>query len=129
MGRRMRTDLPSIRRPTARETEIRFHKAGLYAVVALGYERRGDTDPFEVRVRPEAEDGSLTFAQYEYLMNLMSLRAPAGVEINTWRLRQFHVTADSGERVALDPTASRTFRPYVQPRRAGVPPTTSSSAT
>lgn len=114
--------VPKIKRPAGRETDIRFRKAGLYAVVVLGYERRGDTDPFEVRVRPEGEDDTLNFAQYEYVMNLMSLRAPAGVEINTWQLRQFHVASDSGTPVPLDPTASRTFRPYVQPRRAGAPP-------
>ncbi|MEJ8560056.1 hypothetical protein QTO30_01560 [Yoonia sp. GPGPB17] len=112
-----------IKRPSARETQIRFRTNGLYAVVALGYERRGATDPFEVRIRPQEDDGQLTFAQYEYVMNMLSMRAPAGVEINTWQLRQFHVAADTGETTPLDPTASRTFRPFLQPRRAGAPPT------
>lgn len=112
----------TIKRPSARETQIQFRASGLYAVVALGYERRGATDPFEVRVRPEEEDGQLTFAQYEYVMNMLSMRSPAGVEINTWQLRQFHVVAETGETTPLDPAASRTFRPFLQPRRAGATP-------
>lgn len=112
----------TIKRPSARETQIRFRAAGLYAVVALGYERRGATDPFEVRLRPAEADGQLTFAQYEYVMNMLSMRTPAGVEINTWQLRQFHVAAETGEATPLDPAASRTFRPFLQPRRAGAPP-------
>ena len=102
-------------------TELRVRREGLYALVVLGYERRGGADPFEFRV--EAAPGDLLdFEQYEFLMNLLALRAPAGVEINTWPIRRFHVASESGAQTPLDPSASRTYRPFHRPRRAGAPP-------
>lgn len=107
-------------RATGTGTQLVARGAGLYAVVVLGYQRLGGTDPYEVRV--EAGDGDLlSFAQYEMLMNMLALRNPAGIEINTWPIRRFHVAADDGALTPLDPSAARTWRRFHRPRRAGSP--------
>ena len=118
------SDIFKVTRPSGFETSIRFREDGLYAVVALGYERRGDTDPYEVRALPVEEDAVLNYAQYEFLMNFLSMRAPIGVEINTWRLRQFHVASEDGSRRPLGVAASQSFRRFHNPSQAGSQPST-----
>lgn len=113
--------LAALSRRVGTNTELIVRRPGLYALVALGYERLDGTDPFEVRLEAGAGD-LLSFEQYEALMNLMALRVPAGVEINTWSIRRFHV-GEGGKAVPLDPSAARSFRPWRRPRRAGAPPT------
>lgn len=109
-----------VTRRTGPVTTFRALRPGLFALVVLGYQRLGGTDPFEVRVETGPDD-QLSFMQYEYLMNLLALRYPAGVEINTWPIRRFHVMADDGTPTPLDPSAARTWRPFRRPRRAGTP--------
>ncbi len=95
------------------------HRGGLVALVALGYARRGATDPYEFAVQLPA-DARLTLKQYEYLMNLLAHDAPIGVEINTFAIRQEHVDLD-GDGVAdpLRPAVARTFRPFQRDRLRG----------
>ncbi|PJR08735.1 hypothetical protein [Sinorhizobium meliloti] len=112
--------LASLDRRTGATTTLRVRAPGLYALVALGYQHLGGTDPYEVRIEAGTED-LLTYMQYEFLMNLLALRYPAGVEINTWPIRRFHVASDDGTRTALDPFAARTWRPFRRQRRAGTP--------
>ena len=110
--------MATLDRRTGPATTFRARVPGLYALVALGYQHLGGTDPYEVRI--EADDGDLlTYMQYEFLMNMLATRYPAGVEINTWPIRRFHVASDDGARIALDPSAARTWRPFRRPRRAG----------
>jgi hypothetical protein len=92
---------------------------GLFALVALGYARRGLTDPyeFEVRLPPGA---LLTLEQYEFLMNFLDHSYPAGVRVNTWTIRQDHVDVKGDGKVsALDPTISRTYRAFRRTRERG----------
>lgn len=86
--------------------------AGLAAIVALGYARRGLTDPYEYRVElPDA--ARLTVRQYEYLMNVLQHSFPIGVEINTFAIRQDHVDLDGdGLADALPPALFRSFRQF-----------------
>lgn len=116
--------LYKISRPSGFETSVRFKQKGLYAVVALGYERRGDTDPYEIKAITTNDGDALNYAQYEYLMNLLALRSPIGVEINTWQLRQFHVESENGVRAPLGVAASRSFRRFRNPAQSGSIPST-----
>ncbi len=92
---------------------------GLYAVVTLGYARRGLTDPYEIRVELP-DQALLDVGQYEFLMNFLEHMCPIGVEINTFKVRRQHVDLD-GDAVAdaLPPTISRTYRAYRSRRRLG----------
>ncbi|MFI7608158.1 hypothetical protein ACIBTV_23850 [Micromonospora sp. NPDC049366] len=101
-------------------TALRPTHAGLLAVVALSYMRTGLTDPYEFRVELPAE-ATLTLAQYERLMNVLTRVCPLGVEINTWHIRRDHVDLD-GDGVAepLRPSVARTFRTFAQRRHRGV---------
>ena len=92
---------------------------GLTALVALGYARRGLTDPYEFRVDLPA-DATLTLRQYEYLMNLLEHTHPLGIEINTFAIRRRHVDLD-GDGVAdpLKPSVANTFRPFQRRRQRG----------
>ncbi len=106
--------------PIGARSQFLASQSGLCAVMVLGYERVGLTDPFEIRVT--LPDGVLLgLDQYEYLMNLLGHVHPLGVEVNTWDLRQKHVQLDqNGPQRPLSPQASRTFRPYRRRRYAGV---------
>lgn len=102
-------------------SRARFAPAGpgLVAVVALGFARRGGTDPYEARI--ELPPGAvLDLPQYEYLMNLLDHLHPAGVEINTFPIRTGHVDLD-GDGVAdpLPPRFANHFREFRRPRSAG----------
>jgi len=92
---------------------------GLTALVALGYARRGLTDPYEFRIDLPA-DATLTLRQYEYLMNLLDHTHPLGIEINTFAIRRQHVDLD-GDGVAdpLKPSVANTFRPFQRRRQRG----------
>ncbi len=92
---------------------------GLAALVAIGYARRGNVDPYEYRV--DLPDGTLlTVQQYEFLMNVLDHTYPMGVEVNTFDIRHHHVDLD-GDGVAdpLPPTISRTYRQFVRLRQRG----------
>lgn len=94
-------------------------RAGVTALVVIGYVRRGLTDPYEYRVElpPNAR---LSLLQYEYLMNLLDHSYPLGVQVNTFEIRQEHVDLDGdGSSEALPPGIFRTFRPFRRPRSFG----------
>jgi hypothetical protein len=92
---------------------------GLTAIVALGYARRGLTDPYEFRV--DLPDGAtLTLRQYEYLMNLLDHTHPLGIEINTFAIRRQHVDLNGdGAAEPLKPGVANTFRPFRRRRQRG----------
>jgi hypothetical protein len=100
-------------------TEVVPSGNGLFAVVALGYARRGLTDPYEFRVELPP-DALLTLEQYEYLMNLLDHVYPSGVRVNTWTIRQNHVDLKGDGKVyTLDPAISRTYRAFRRRRHRG----------
>jgi hypothetical protein len=90
--------------------------AGLFALVVLGYARRGGTDPYECRI--ELPQGALLdLRQYEYVMNLLDHLHPAGVEINTYPIRTSHVDLDGdGAADPLPPRLANHYRSYRRPR-------------
>jgi hypothetical protein len=92
---------------------------GLTAMVALGYARRGLTDPYEYRIQlPDAARVSLL--QYEFLMNMLDHVYPLGIEINTFTVRQRNVDLDGdGNAEPLPPAISRTFRRFRRRRHRG----------
>jgi hypothetical protein len=92
---------------------------GLHAMVAVGYARRGLTDPYEYRV--ELPDGALLdVEQYEFLMNALDSAFPIGVEINTFSVRRDRVDLDGDGRAdPLPPSIFRTYRRFVHRRHAG----------
>lgn len=101
-------------------TEFVPNGPGLSAVVALGYARRGLTDPYEFRV--DLPDGAvLDLRQYELLMNVLEHACPLGIEVNTFNIRRRHVDID-GDGVAdpLPPTLARTFRAFRHRRWRGI---------
>ncbi len=92
---------------------------GLSALVAIGYARRGLTDPYEVRVEMPSQ-ATMNLQQYEYLMNLLEHVCPMGVEINTFTVRQRQVDLDGdGSGEPLPPTISKSYRRYLRPRQRG----------
>ena len=98
--------------PVGSRTTWRPGGPGLAAIIALGYARRGLTDPYEYRVELPAT-ARLTIAQYEYLMNVLQHSFPIGVEINTFHIRQDHVDLDGdGLADALPPSLFRSFRQF-----------------
>jgi len=100
-------------------TVFETHEDGLYAVVVLGYARRGDTDPYEYRIELP-DQARLNLLQYEFLMNILELVRPIGVEVNTYSIRHNHVDLDEDDRAEpLHPVASRTFRPFQRKRFLG----------
>lgn len=122
------TGSPVHLRAVGSRTQLRPRGTGLVAVVALAYARSGNADPYEFRIEAEARDLRLDHLQYEYLMNLLGRLHPAGVEVNTWPIRQHHVVlAEAAGQAPLGPSASRTFRPYHRPRHAGIEAVTLSS--
>ena len=92
---------------------------GINAIIAVGYARRGFADPYEFRV--ELPDGAnLNLIQYEYLMNLLERVCPAGVEVNTFSIRQQHVDLDgNGAPEPLPPSVLRSYRRFHRPRHRG----------
>lgn len=110
---------PAEVRAVGTTTEVVPSGEGLFAIVALGYARRGLTDPYEFRVELPP-DALLTLEQYEFLMNLLDRVYPAGVRVNTWTIRQNHVDLKGdGNVYTLDPTISRTYRSFQRPRHRG----------
>lgn len=112
-------------RPRGAESGVRARGPGLFLLVAVGYARRGASDPYEVRVEP-GEDVLMDLEAYEFLMNILAHAHPAGVEINTSRIRESHVDLrGDGVADALPPELFRGFRAFRQPRtrRAVAPPT------
>ncbi|MFC3077450.1 hypothetical protein ACFODL_05040 [Phenylobacterium terrae] len=97
---------------------VRFEEPGVYAIVLTGYRRMGLTDPLEVRPwLPPGE--TLDYPAYERMMNILAHACPAGVEINTWPIRQRHVKLDpDAPPAALNLAAARSFRRFRQPRFA-----------
>lgn len=94
---------------------------GLWAVVVLGYARRGRNDPYEFRVTlPEGVN--LDLRQYEFMMNVLERSFPIGVEINTFDIRQRHVDLDGdGQPDTLTPSVARTYRPFRRTSYRGQP--------
>jgi hypothetical protein len=110
---------PAEVRAVGSTTEVVPSGEGLFAVVALGYARRGLTDPYEFRVELPP-DALLTLEQYEFLMNLLDHVYPAGVRVNTWTIRQNHVDLKGDGKVyTLDPAISRTYRAFRRRRHRG----------
>jgi hypothetical protein len=106
-------------RPAGSSTDVRAAAAGLFALVALGYARRGRSDPYEVRI--EMPQGArLSLPLYEFLMNLLDRAHPAGVSINTFEIRTEHVDPTGTGVVPLGAGLSRTFRRYQSPRLRGL---------
>lgn len=100
-------------------TTFQAMTGGLYALVAIGYARTGDTDPYEYRVELPA-DAVLTLRQYEFLMNLLERSYPVGVEVNTFTIRSEHVDLNGdGAAEPLTPSVARTYRPFVRRRHRG----------
>ena len=92
---------------------------GLSALVAIGYARRGRTDPYEFRVELP-DDARLNLLQYEFLMNVLDHTHPLGVEVNTFSIRQRHVDLNGdGDAEPLPPTISKTYRQFRRPRYRG----------
>lgn len=92
---------------------------GLSALVAIGYARRGLTDPYEFRVELP-RDATLNLEQYEFLMNILKHSYPLGVEVNTFSIRKRHVDLDGdGTPEPLPPTISKTFRQFRRRRHKG----------
>ncbi len=106
-------------KPIGSRTTFRARDAGLYALVAVGYARLGDTDPYEYRVELP-DEAVLNLKQYEFLMNILERSYPVGVEINTFTIRRRHVDMDGdGAAEPLLPAISRTYRPFVRKRNRG----------
>jgi hypothetical protein len=96
--------------------------AGVTAVIALGYVRRGGTDPYEYRVQLPDAATRLTLPQYEFLMNLLDATFPLGVEVNTFAIRSrgVNLTGDAAAE-PLPPSIAQSFRPYHRRRHLGDP--------
>jgi hypothetical protein len=106
-------------RAVGSRTEYSATGSGLAAVVALGYARRGLTDPYEYRVELP-QDAVLNLTQYEFLMNILERCFPLGVQVNTFSIRRQHVDLDGdGSPDSLDPAAARTYRPFRRVRHRG----------
>ena len=92
---------------------------GLFALVTVGYARRGLTDPYEFRIEL-AEAERINLFQYEFLMNLLDHVFPIGIEVNTFSIRKLHVDLDGdGNAEPLPPSISRTFRKFRRQRHRG----------
>lgn len=92
----------------------------LTAIVAVGYARDPAlTDPYEFRVQLP-EGAHLDLPQYEFLMNLLEHSHPAGVEVNTWRIREQHVDLDGdGAAEPINPRIARAYRQFRRIRHRG----------
>lgn len=74
-------------------------------------------DPYTVAIDAPGQR-PLSFAQYEYLMNLLDRYCPLGITIDTSRIRAQHVDLDGdGVPDLLDQGLQHTFRPFRGPRR------------
>lgn len=105
--------------PAGTRTQLTAGDWGLSAVVLLGYARQGGVpDPYQFTVDLPA-DGTLSLEQYEFLMNTLELACPAGVSVNTYAIRQNHVSL-GGSVTPLGPRLSRTYRPFRRPRSRGM---------
>ncbi len=98
----------------------------LSALVAVGFARRGLSDPYEFQVDLPNKDAQLNLLQYEFLMNLLQHALPLGVQGNTFPIREYHVDLD-GDGIA-DPLQSTVFKTYRQFRRSRYRGETDSSA-
>ncbi len=105
--------------PVGARTRFRPAATTLSAVVALGYVRRGATDPYEFRAELP-KDAMLNLAQYEFLMNALARLCPLGVQANTYDIRQRHVDLDgNGRAEPLASALARTYRKFHRPHRRG----------
>ena len=94
-------------------------EAGVYALAVVGYARTGDTDPYEFRVELP-DDALLDVRQYELLMNVLEHAHPAGVDVNTYSIRNEHVDLDrDGVADVLTPAIARTYRAFRRRRHRG----------
>jgi len=100
--------------------KVLFDGPGLVALVVFAYVRGDGPDPYEVRI--DAREGeSLDLVAYERVMNALERACPVGVEINTWRLRRYHVDLDGdGAADPLPPTLARHYRRFRMPRMRGL---------
>jgi hypothetical protein len=104
---------------TGSRSTITPRQAGISLVVTVAYARHGETDPYEYRVELP-EDTRLSLQQYEFLMNLLDHAYPAGVQVNTYSIRQHHVDLDDdGVAEPLPPEIFRTFRTFRRLRHRG----------
>jgi hypothetical protein len=96
---------------------------GLWAIVVVGFARRGKTGPYEYQIDLPA-DVLMNVRQYEFVMNLLASVFPIGVTINTYALRSAHIDLDGDGHVdPLPPNLARTYRDFSRSRYRGQPAT------
>jgi hypothetical protein len=104
---------------TGSQTQLIPGSPGLLAVVAVGYARRGLTDPYQFRVQLP-NNAVLTLLQYEFLMNLLQHLHPLGIEVDTFAIRQNNVDLDGdGNPEPLQINISKTYRQFRRSRYRG----------
>jgi hypothetical protein len=111
--------LPGMVKTVGSRTVYRSVGSGVTALVAVARLRVDRPDPYEFRV-DLPPGATLDLHQYELVMNLLDEWHPAGVEVNTFRLRHQHIDLDGdGTAEPLTPSLASTFRRYR--RRASAP--------
>lgn len=104
---------------TGSQTQLTPGSPGLLAVVAVGYARRGLTDPYQFRVQLP-NNAVLTLLQYEFLMNMLQHLHPLGIEVDTFAIRQNNVDLDGdGNPEPLQTNVSKTYRQFRRSRYRG----------
>ena len=104
---------------TGSQTQLTPGSPGLLAVIAVGYARRGLTDPYQFRVQLP-DNAVLTLLQYEFLMNLLQHLHPLGIEVDTFAIRQNNVDLDGdGNPEPLQTNVSKTYRQFRRSRYRG----------
>lgn len=110
---------PDVIGATGSRTQVTPGSPGLLAVVAVGYARRGLTDPYQFRVQLP-DNAVLTLLQYEFLMNLLQHLHPLGIEVDTFAIRQNNVDLDGdGNPEPLQTNVSKTYRQFRRSRYRG----------
>jgi len=110
---------PDVIGATSSRTQLTPGSTGLLAVVAVGYARRGLTDPYQFRVQLP-DNAVLTLLQYEFLMNLLQHLHPLGIEVDTFAIRQNNVDLDGdGNPEPLQTNVSKTYRQFQRSRYRG----------
>lgn len=110
---------PDVIGATGSRTQLTPGRPGLLAVVAVGYARRGLTDPYQFRVQLP-NDAVLTLLQYEFLMNLLQHFHPLGIEVDTFAIRQNNVDLDGDlNPEPLQTNVSKTYRQFRRSRYRG----------
>lgn len=85
---------------------------GIYAIVVIGYTRGNHTDPYEFSLSLPPKS-TLKLDAYEFLMNALERIHPAGIQVNTWDLRQQSIDLDNDQKPdRFPPSLARTYRSY-----------------